>query len=93
MFPQLLRLDHNIVVLAFGRPGVNLLFNVDGRGERWQGLTLLVNEGQRFTHTSGYTSLVATGPDRFLIAYDQFDYPNAGGEPRKTILVREVMVR
>ncbi|NLX54884.1 MAG: exo-alpha-sialidase [Planctomycetaceae bacterium] len=93
VFPQLLRLDNNIVVLAFGRPGVNLLFNVDGRGERWQGLTLLVNEGQRFTHTSGYTSLVATGADRFLIAYDQFDYPDADGEPRKTILVREVVVR
>ena len=44
------------------------------------------------TRTSGYTSLVANGPDRFFIAYDQFDYPNENGEPRKTILVREVRV-
>jgi len=44
------------------------------------------------TRTSGYTGLVANGPDCFLIAYDQFDYPNAEGEARKTILVREIRV-
>ena len=92
VFPRVLALKNGITVLSFGRPGVNMLFNVDGRGERWQGLTLLVNEGQRFTRTSGYTSLTPTGLDRFIIAYDQFDYPNAKGEPRKTILVREVVV-
>jgi hypothetical protein len=47
----------------------------------------------RQTRTSGYTGLVATGPDRFLVAYDQFDYPNAAGNPRKTILVRSCTVR
>lgn len=92
VFPRLLALDNGITVLSFGRPGVNLLFNIDGRGDKWEGLTLLVNEGQRFTRTSGYTCLIPTGPDRFLIAYDQFDYPNAQGEPRKTILVREITV-
>ena len=45
------------------------------------------------TRTSGYTNLVATGPDSFLVAYDQFDFPNADGRPRKTILVRAVRVR
>lgn len=90
VYPKLLTLANGITVLSFGRPGVNLLYNVDGRGERWQGLTLLVNEGQRFTRTSGYTGLVPAGPDSFLIVYDQFDYPNPQGLPRKTILVREI---
>jgi hypothetical protein len=44
------------------------------------------------TRTSGYTSLVATGPNSFIIAYDQFDYPNTEGKPRKTILVRNFTV-
>lgn len=88
VYPRLLTLENGITVMSFGRPGVNMLFNADGRGERWQGLTLLVNEGQRFTRTSGYTGMVPTGPDSFIIVYDQFDYPNAQGQPRKTILVR-----
>jgi len=93
VFPCLLMLKNGITVLSFGRPGVNLLFNADGHGDKWEGLTLLVNEGQRFTRTSGYTSLVSTGPDSFLISYDQFDYPNSRGEQRKTIFVREVTVK
>ena len=41
----------------------------------------------------GYTSLLATGPDRFLIIYSDFKYKNAAGEIRKAIKVREVIVR
>ena len=44
------------------------------------------------TRTSGYPGLLATGPDTFLVIYDQFDLPNAQGQPRKTILVRRVTV-
>ena len=40
----------------------------------------------------GYTDLVATGPDRFLIAYSHFKHPAENGELRKAILVREVTV-
>lgn len=42
------------------------------------------------TRTSGYTGLIETGPDSFLLTYDQFDYPNQEGQPRKSILVRSV---
>ena len=44
------------------------------------------------TRTSGYMGLIATGPNSFLVAYDQFDYPNKEGKPRKAILVRKVTV-
>ena len=43
--------------------------------------------------TMGYTGLLATGDDSFIIAYDQFDYPDPSGKPCKTILVRHVRVR
>lgn len=114
VLPQLLTLDNGVTVLAFGRPGVHLLFSNDGKGEEWSNAVHLVvesfektgidGEGYGFqkgenpkgrpkqTRTSGYTGLVATGPDSFMIAYDQFDYPNADGKPRKTILVRKFTV-
>jgi hypothetical protein len=114
VLPQPLTLENGVTVLAYGRPGVHLLFSSDGKGEAWENPTHLVvesfegtgvsGEGYGFqkgedpkgrpkqTRTSGYTSLVATGRDSFLIAYDQFDYPNADGAPRKTILVREITV-
>ena len=114
VLPQLLTLENGVTVLAFGRPGVHLLFSRDGRGEAWENPIHLVvesfegtgveGEGYGFqkgedprgrpkqTRTSGYTSLVADGPDSFIIAYDQFDYPNAKGQPRKTILVRRATV-
>ena len=42
------------------------------------------------SRTSGYTDLIGTGPNSFIIVYDQFDYPDQKGRPRKTILVRKV---
>jgi len=45
------------------------------------------------TVSCGYTSLLAMGPDRFLIIYSDFKYKNAAGEIRKAIKVREVFVR
>lgn len=90
VLPRLLPLENGVTVLSFGRPGVHLLFTRDG--VKWEGLTTLVAEEKRQTRTSGYTGLVAAGPDRFIIAYDQFDRPNEEGRPRKTILVREIQV-
>jgi hypothetical protein len=37
--------------------------------------------------------LVADGQDSFIIGYDQFDYPNPDGQPRKTILTRRLTVK
>jgi len=40
----------------------------------------------------GYTSLLATGPDRCLIIYSDFKYPTPAGEIRKAIKVCELIV-
>jgi len=114
VLPQLLTLENGVTVLAFGRPGVHLLFSRDGKGEAWEHPVHLVVEsfegtgvdGEGFgfqegedpkgrpkqTRTSGYTSLIADGADSFIVAYDQFDFPNANGKPRKTILVQRFRV-
>ena len=85
VLPRLLTLDNGVTVVSFGRPGSHLLFTCDG--EKWHNLTSLVGDSG-----SGYTDIHPIGPDSFLAAYDQFDYPNKKGEPRKTILVRKVVV-
>lgn len=40
----------------------------------------------------GYTGLLATGPDRFLVIYSDFQHRNEAGKIRKAIKVREVTV-
>jgi len=40
----------------------------------------------------GYTALLATGPDRFLLAYSGFKHTTEAGQQRKAIKVREIIV-
>jgi hypothetical protein len=90
VLPRILSLENGVTVLSFGRPGVHLLFTRDGT--KWEGLNTVIAEEKKQTRTSGYMGLIAVGTDRFLITDDQFDCPNEEGQPRKTILVREVQV-
>lgn len=93
--PQLLRLDNGVLVLSSGRPGVQLRFCADGSGRRWsdpQELVPLTSKDFN-ADTCGYTSLLATGPDRFLVVYSHFKHDTGSGQARKAILVREVVVR
>jgi len=93
VLPHLLRLGNGVLVLSSGRPGVQLRFCADGRGERWTGpVELLPYAHEKDQVSCGYTSLLATGPDRFLIIYSDFKHPTPGGELRKAIKVREVTV-
>ena len=107
VLPRLLRLTNGVVALSSGRPGVQLRFCADGRGKAWtQPIELVPSMNEKDTVSSGsapaswyatqvscgYTFLLATGPDRFLIIYSDFKYKNAAGEIRKAIKVREVIV-
>ena len=94
VLPKLLRLDNGVLVLASGRPGVQVRFCTDRKGEKWTDPFEMVpvttdNIG---ADTCGYTSLLATGPDSFLIAYSHFKHDTTEG-PRKAILLREVTVK
>lgn len=94
VLPKLLRLENGVLVLSSGRPGVQLRFCRDGKGERWSEPIELVPVTEKDPHkdTCGYTGLVATGPDSFLIAYSHFKHKTERGDVRKAILVREVKV-
>jgi len=97
VLPKLLRLGNGVLVLSSGRPGVQLRFSTDGKGEDWtEPFEMVPMTETRDVWTDadscGYTSLIATGPDSFIIAYSHFKHHTKDG-PRKAILVREVQVR
>jgi hypothetical protein len=100
--PITMALECGVAAVSFGRPGTHMLFCADGRGEKWENLTTLTpaEEGWdrdpkdhtlRAQNASGYSDMVPTGPDSFLVVYDDFNYPSPAG-PRKTILIRSVRV-
>ncbi|MBP6963557.1 MAG: exo-alpha-sialidase [Armatimonadetes bacterium] len=95
VLPKLLRLDNGVLVLASGRPGVQVRFCTDGNGQQWTDPFDLVpvTSDNVSADTCGYTSLLATGPDSFLIAYSHFKHQTSDGQLRKAILLREITVR
>ncbi|HTE09918.1 MAG TPA: sialidase family protein [Chitinophagaceae bacterium] len=94
VLPRLLQLHNGVTVLASGRPGVQLRFSTDGYGTIWSDpFELLPYKNEKDEVSCGYTGLIATGPDRFLIVYSDFKYGNEAKEIRKAIKVREVIVQ
>lgn len=92
VLPKLLRLDNGVIVLASGRPGVQIRFSHDGRGEEWtEPFEMLPFENEDVV-SCGYTQFLATGPDSFLVVYSDFKYRNENNEERKAIKVREIKV-
>ena len=95
VLPKLLKLENGVLALSSGRPGVQVRFCTDGKGAKWSDPFELVPIASDIpgADTCGYTSLLATGPDSFMIAYSHFKHPIEKGEVRKAIMVREVLVR
>jgi hypothetical protein len=94
VLPRLLRLGNGTLVLASGRPGVQLRISRSGLGEDWsEPLDLLPDTSDQLNADScGYTSLVALDSDTFLIAYSWFQKPDSEGRPRKSVLARRIRV-
>ncbi|MEJ7769533.1 MAG: sialidase family protein, partial [Chitinophagaceae bacterium] len=74
VLPRLLLLKNGVTVLASGRPGVQLRFMQGDAKAAWTDpLEMLPYESQslqeQYAVSCGYTGLVATGPDRFIIIY------------------------
>lgn len=103
--PHLLTLESGIVALLYGRPGVHVRASADN-GLTWSESQPLVGPDERdllarplaewwavrHDFSCANTSVVVTGPDRFLVAYSDFQHVNAAGERCKAIEVREVTV-
>lgn len=93
VLPRLLQLKNGVLVLASGRPGVQLRFSNDGKGEIWSDpFEMLPWIDYKDQVSCGYTGLLPTGPDRFMVVYSDFRFINDTGEIRKAIKTREVIV-
>lgn len=95
VMPRLLQLGNGTLVLSSGRPGVDLRFSFDGKGQTWTAPHCLVplTSDDVQADSCGYTSLVPLDDDTFLVAYSWFKRPAADGTLRKAVLVRRVTVR
>lgn len=93
VLPRLLRLDNGVLVLASGRPGLQLRFSFDGKGEKWTDpFEMLPYNGWKESVTCGYSRLLPTGPDSFIVVYSDFKHPVGHATERKAIKVREITV-
>lgn len=95
--PRILLLKNGVTVLSCGRPGVQLRFSETGMNGSWTDpIEMLPYKSQsmqeQYLVSCGYTGLLATGSNRFLLIYSDFRYKNAANEERKAIKIREVTV-
>ena len=92
--PVGLVLENGIAVYTYQRPGVFLTFCGDGQGDLWGNDVTLVRPwgNQRDENSCCNSSLLATGPDRFIMAYTKWDVPDPWGQPRQAVLVQEFIV-
>jgi len=93
VLPRLLLMKNGVVVLASGRPGVQLRFSKNGEDKTWTDpFEMLPYQNEKDQVSCGYTGLIATGKNSFLIVLSDFKYKTPGGDIRKAIKVREITV-
>ncbi|MDD4192158.1 MAG: exo-alpha-sialidase [Mangrovibacterium sp.] len=93
VLPKLIQLENGVTVMASGRPGMQLRFSNDGKGEKWTDpFEMLPFESENDEVSCGYPSLLVTGSDSFLLIYSDFKYLNQNNEIRKAIKIREVTI-
>ena len=88
--PQLVTLDCGVTIASYGRPIMKMRATSDPTGQKWEkAMTIDITVSGQSCH---YTDLIAVDEYTALFIYSDFQYPNADGEPVKTILVRTVTV-
>ena len=96
--PQLLSLDNGVMVMASGRPGLQLRFCLDGDGKVWtepvEMLPFMEKNGKydMWDVSCGYINILPVDSNSFYIAYSDFRTKNKYGIYRKSIMFRKIMV-
>lgn len=93
VWPQVRVLADGTVLAAYGRPGLFVRAALDPSARRWGRPRAIVPPGQIGRDTCSYSSLLALPHGGALIAYSDFNVPDALGRPCKTILVRRIEVQ
>jgi hypothetical protein len=74
--PDLCLMANGVLVGTYGRPGLHLMFSLDGCGREWTHFTPIGD-----WRSSTYMGIVEIAHDELLLMYDRNDSP-AGTEPR-----------
>ncbi len=95
--PRLMRLNNGVLVLASGRPGIQLRFSFDGTGCTWSDpidmLPFVKEDGTYNINVScGYTSILEADDESFYIVYSDFVTKKSNKGVRKTIWCRKITV-
>lgn len=93
VWPALLTLKNGVTLSAYGRPGVYVRATSDPAGAVWGERVTVVKPGQVGKDSCSYCDLLAMDDNTALLAYSDFAWPNADGEPCKTIMVRTVTLK
>ena len=97
VLPQLCPLPCGVTLASYGRPELRVRATADPAGLKWED-PLRVDDiyGMKMEAVSSrscfYTRLIAIADNAALLAYTDFQYPNADGVGVKTVLVRTVTV-
>ncbi len=96
--PRMLQLVNGVLVLASGRPGLQLRFCLDGDGKTWTGpiemLPFMDENGNydMWAVSCGYPRLLQAGNNTFYMVYSDFRTQNEHGEIRKSIIFRKITI-
>jgi len=96
--PMLLRLRNGVLVLASGRPGVQLRFCLEGDGQRWTDPIDMIpfmdihGKYEVWENSCGYTSIQPADDNSFFLVYSDFKAKDEYGKKRKAIMFRKVTI-
>lgn len=97
--PTLLRLNNGVIVLASGRPGVQLRFCLEGDGQKWTDPIEMIpymdirGKYEVWANSCGYTSILSADNNSFYFVYSDFKSKNENGELRKAIIFRKLTIK
>ena len=92
VWPRMLTLGNGVTLASYGRPGLYVRATTDSSGLAWEPRDVVVEPLERRGDTCSYSDLLALDDRTALLAYSDFNYPDAQGERCKSILVRTVTV-
>ena len=67
-------LSNGVLACSYGRPGVNIMFSLDGTGNGWTKHTAIFSG-----NSTSYTSFAEVAPGRLLLIFDARAFQDAPG--------------
>ena len=90
VFPQILKLDCGVTLATYGRPEMRIRATSDPAGLDWEEPIRMELSPGEDCKSCFYTHLMALDATTALMAYSDCHFPDANGNPKKSVVVRTV---